>query len=172
MLRFFFNTLRTLFRVKRKIGFWLRAKYYGHIFISSGKKMRIASGVVFSTPENISCGDGFRVNPQVYIIGKGGIEIGNNVIVSAGAKILSSSLDLSDGRIKRKHTHKKITIGNNVWIGAGAIVLPGVTIGDNVVVAAGTVVSKDLPGNFIYAGVPARVLREFLPEDMNQQTEA
>ena len=130
--------------------------------------MRIAPSVVFSAPEHISCGDGFRVNPQVYFIGKGGIEIGNNVIISAGAKILSSSLDLIKGHVTRKHIHKKITIGNNVWIGAGAIVLPGVTIGDNVVVAAGTIVTKDLPGNFIYAGIPAKPLREFIQEDADQ----
>ena len=111
MLKLTVAILRILFRFHRKIVLWLRVKYYGNIFISCGKKMRIASGVFFSAPEKISCGDGFRVNPQVYLIGKGGIEVGNNVIISAGAKILSSSLDLSQGCITRKHIHKRLPSG-------------------------------------------------------------
>ena len=165
MIKLICCALRQIFRLKRKIGFWMRVQYYSNIFASCGKGMRIAPGVVFSSPENISCGNGLRVNPQVYFIGKGGIEIGNNVIVSAGAKILSSSLNLEDGCVKRRHVHKKITIGNNVWIGAAAIICPGVNIGDNVVIAAGAVVTKDLPGNFIYAGVPAKPVRPLAPED-------
>ncbi len=54
---------------------------------------------------------------------------------------------------------KKITIGNNVWIGWGAIVLKGVTIGDNSIVAAGAVVVNDVPGNVIVAGNPAKVVK-------------
>lgn len=53
----------------------------------------------------------------------------------------------------------KIHIGRNVWIGAGAIVLPGVTIGDGAVVAAGAVVTKDIPDNTIVGGVPAKVMK-------------
>jgi maltose O-acetyltransferase len=52
-----------------------------------------------------------------------------------------------------------ITLGDNVWLGGGVIVLPGVSIGDNTVVGAGAVVSRDLPANVIAAGVPARVTR-------------
>ena len=55
---------------------------------------------------------------------------------------------------------KPITIGNNVWLGGGAIVCPGVTIGDNTVVGAGAVVTKDLPANVVAVGNPARVIKE------------
>ena len=58
-----------------------------------------------------------------------------------------------------------ITIGDNVWLGGGAIVCPGVTIGENTVVGAGAVVTRDLPAGVVAAGVPARVLREIGPED-------
>ena len=61
-----------------------------------------------------------------------------------------------------------ITVGNNVWIGAGTIVLGGVTIGDNTVIGAGSVVTKDIPSGVIAVGVPCRVLREITEEDKNK----
>ncbi|WP_321018774.1 DapH/DapD/GlmU-related protein, partial [Eisenbergiella porci] len=51
-------------------------------------------------------------------------------------------------------------LGNNVWIGGGAIILPGVTIGDNVVIGAGSVVTKDIPSNTIAYGSPCQVIRD------------
>ena len=53
-----------------------------------------------------------------------------------------------------------VCIGRNCWIGAGALIMPGITIGDNVVVGAGSVVIKDLPGNVVAVGNPCRILRE------------
>ncbi|MEG2632990.1 MAG: DapH/DapD/GlmU-related protein, partial [Oscillospiraceae bacterium] len=53
-----------------------------------------------------------------------------------------------------------VHIGNNVWIGGGAIILPGVTIGDNAVIGAGSVVTKDIPSNTVAVGNPCRVLRQ------------
>jgi maltose O-acetyltransferase len=58
-----------------------------------------------------------------------------------------------------------ITIGDNVWLGGGAIVCPGVTIGDDTVVGAGAVVTRDLPAGIVAFGVPAKVVREIGPED-------
>lgn len=60
---------------------------------------------------------------------------------------------------------KPITIGNNVWIGTGAIILAGVTIGDNAVIGAGSVVKRDIPANVIAVGVPCKVLREITEQD-------
>ena len=58
-----------------------------------------------------------------------------------------------------------VHIGRNVWIGAGAMILPGVTIGENAIIAAGAVVNKDVPANMIVGGVPARELREIRREE-------
>ncbi len=60
---------------------------------------------------------------------------------------------------------KPITIGNNVWIGAGSTVLAGVTIGDNSVIGAGSVVTKSIPANVVAVGVPCKVIREIKVED-------
>lgn len=58
-----------------------------------------------------------------------------------------------------------VKIENNVWIGAGAILLPGVTIGDNTVIGAGSIVTKDIPENVIAVGNPCRVMREITDRD-------
>lgn len=157
--------LKKLFRIPHKINGRLRSVYYSNIFAACGKKKhpRIAKGVVFSYPENISCGNGLIINPQVYFAAKGGIELGDNVTISAGAKILSSSLQVENGQVSRRHIHKKTVLGNNVWLGAGAVICPGVTIGDNTIVAAGAVVTKDIEGNCIYAGIPAKKIKELIP---------
>ena len=65
-----------------------------------------------------------------------------------------------EARRQRFESAAPITIGDNVWLGGGAIVLPGVTIGENTVVGAGAVVTKDLPANVVAVGNPARVVRE------------
>ena len=58
-----------------------------------------------------------------------------------------------------------VTIGDNVWVGAGAIICPGVTVGENTVIGAGSAVTKDLPANVVAAGNPCRVLREINEQD-------
>ena len=58
-----------------------------------------------------------------------------------------------------------ITVGNNVWIGAGVTVLPGVTIGDNTIIGAGSIVNKDIPSGVIAAGNPCKVIRNITEED-------
>lgn len=96
---------------------------------------------------------------QCYIIAKGGVTLGDNVILSVGAKILTSSLKIEDGIIQKRHIHKPVKLGDRVWIGSGAIICPGVTIGENTIIGAGSVVTRDIPGNCIAAGVPAKVIR-------------
>lgn len=58
-----------------------------------------------------------------------------------------------------------VHIGQNCWIGAGVVIVPGITIGDNVVIGAGSVVTKDLPSNVIAAGNPCKILREVNERD-------
>jgi maltose O-acetyltransferase len=78
------------------------------------------------------------------------------------------SVEWGNSRFVRMHTKgpelaKPIKIGNNVWLGGGAIVCPGVTIGDNTTIGAGSVVTKDIPANVLAAGNPCRVIKQLAP---------
>ncbi len=81
------------------------------------------------------------------------------VIATAGHPILPEL------REKAYQYNSPVNIGNNVWIGAGALIMPGITIGDNSVIGAGSVVTKDIPANVIAVGNPAKVLREIGEHD-------
>ena len=115
-------------------------------------------------PQNVYAEFGLHLNHGVFINGAGGVNLGKNVIISANAMILSASLDLQSYvsvASSIRHDYRKVVIGDSVWIGAGAIILPGVSIGPKSVVAAGSVVTRSVPGGVLVAGVPARVIREF-----------
>ena len=86
--------------------------------------------------------------------------IGPNVLIATGGHPVLPEL-----REQGYQYNMPVHIGRNCWIGAGAIILPGVTIGDNTVVGAGSVVTKDLPANVVAVGNPCRVLREINDRD-------
>lgn len=100
-------------------------------------------------------------NAGQYIQAINGIRIGRNVRLGPGVMLISANHDPCD--FEKHAPSGPIVIGDNVWLGAGAKVLAGVRIGSHVVVGAGAVVTRDLPGNCVAAGVPARVVKE-LPE--------
>jgi maltose O-acetyltransferase len=89
------------------------------------------------------------------------ITIGDDVQFGPNVQLLTPTHPLDAGLRRDKwEAAQPIVIGDNVWVGGGAIVLPGVTIGANTVVGAGAVVTKDLPANVVALGNPARVVRE------------
>lgn len=100
------------------------------------------------------------INYGAVLLDVAPITIGEDVQVGPNVQLLTPTHPLDpETRRAKWEAAKPITIGNNVWLGGGAIVLPGVTIGDNTVVGAGAVVAKDLPANVIAVGNPARVIR-------------
>lgn len=116
------------------------------------------------SPDKITVGNGLKLNANVFLNGRSGITIGNDVTISYGAKILSTGYDLDVFFSTGERVHiedKPIVIGNHCWICTDAIILPGVKItGEYVVVAAGAVVTKDITeSKVIVAGNPARIVK-------------
>jgi len=92
-----------------------------------------------------------------YIQTIGTVEIGENVIMGMGSKIISANHDIYD---LTQHIKQKVKIGSNVWIGSNVVILPGVEIGNNVIIGAGAIVTKSFKlDNIILAGNPARIIK-------------
>ena len=99
---------------------------------------------------------------NLFLADKGGIKIGNDVIMGPQVKIFSENHNYSQTYIlirKQGESRKGVTIGDNCWIGAGVTILDGVSIANGCVIAAGSVVTKSIPENAIVAGVPAKVIK-------------
>jgi acetyltransferase-like isoleucine patch superfamily enzyme len=124
---------------------------------SIGKSTSIHMGCFF-TGTNISIGNNSCINRRCYLDGRSGIRIGANVNISPEAYLLSLTHDLQDPRFST--VGKEVVIHDHAWLGARAMVMPGVTIGEGAVVGAGAVVTKDVPPYTIVAGVPARKIGE------------
>src|SRR5690606_38555681 len=109
---------------------------------------------------NITIGSGCFANFGLVALDVAAITLGDDVQIGPNVQLLTPTHPLDpDLRRAKWEAAQPITIGDNVWLGGGAIVGPGVTIGENTVVGAGAVVTRDLPPNVVATGVPARVTR-------------
>jgi maltose O-acetyltransferase len=110
---------------------------------------------------NISLGDGAYLNFRCLVLDCAAVEIGELTKLGPGVQLCTAThpVDPADRAALIEYA-KPILLGRNVWIGAGAIICPGVTVGDNSVVGAGSVVVRDVPANVVVAGNPCRLLRE------------
>ncbi len=101
------------------------------------------------------------INYGAVLLDVGTITIGEDVQVGPNVQFLTPTHPIEpEARRAKWEAAEPITIGNNVWLGGGVIILPGVSIGENTVVGAGAVVTKDLPANVVAVGNPARVIRQ------------
>lgn len=112
---------------------------------------------------NTTVGDNFFLNVNCKLMDSGKITIGDNVFIAPNVCIITEehAMEVEQRIAGLEYTHP-VTIGDNVWICAGVIVLPGVTIGSNCVIGAGSVVTKDIPPNSLAVGNPCKVIRELL----------
>ena len=116
---------------------------------------------------DVTIGDHTRIGIHCTVIGP--VCIGNNVNLAQGITVTALNHNFEDTtkRIDEQGiSTKPVVIGDDVWIGANAVILPGVTIGRHVVVAAGAVVTKDVPDNCVVGGVPAKVIKEIKEIDV------
>ena len=109
---------------------------------------------------NIFVGNNFYANFGCILLDCARIEIGDNVLLAPNVQIYTAHHPTDPQlRLTGKELASPISIGNNVWLGGGVIVCPGVHIGDNTTIGAGSVVTKDIPANVIAVGNPCRVIR-------------
>lgn len=115
---------------------------------------------------NIEVGENFFANYNLTLLDVGKITIGKNAQIAPNVSIYTAGHPIHpDSRNTGYEYGIPVTIGDNVWIGGNAVILPGVTVGNNVVIGAGSIVSKDIPDNVIAAGNPCRVIREITDDD-------
>lgn len=115
---------------------------------------------------NVHLGKSVYANFNLTLVDDGPIHIGDNVMFGPGVIITTGGHPiLPELRIRSAQFNLPVRIGNNVWVGSGVQILPGVTIGDNTVVGAGSVVSRDLPAYVVAVGVPCRAVREIGEHD-------
>ena len=129
-----------------------------------GNGLEVFGNVDISYPERVSIGKNCKLNHQVYLNARSEITIGDDVSISYGAKLISTGYDLEhwiETGERRHFENKPIHIGNHCWIGAGAIILPGVHItGEYVVIGAGAVVTKSIAeSKVVLAGSPAKIVK-------------
>ncbi|HCW04601.1 MAG TPA: maltose O-acetyltransferase [Clostridium sp.] len=110
---------------------------------------------------NIEIGKNFYANHNCIILDVNKVKIGNNVMFAPNVQVYTATHPIdAEERVSGVEMGYAIKIGDNVWIGGGAIICPGVKIGENTTIAAGSVVTKDIPANVLAAGNPCRIIRE------------
>ncbi|WP_199545874.1 sugar O-acetyltransferase [Streptomyces sp. N35] len=137
-----------------------RQAILGQLIGDLGEDVRIRPPFQCDYGTYISIGARTFVNFGAVFLDAARITIGEDVQIGPNVQLLTPTHELDPGR-RREGWEKgePITIGDNVWLGGGVIVCPGVTIGENTVVGAGSVVTRDLPPGVLAVGNPARVLR-------------
>lgn len=126
-----------------------------------GEDVIIRPPLVMDYGYQTSIGAGTFINANCVILDVARVVIGEHCQIGPNVQILTPTHPLEPGpRGEGWEAAEPIAIGNNVWLGGGAIVLPGVTIGDDSVVGAGAVVTKDVPPRSVVVGNPARIIRE------------
>lgn len=129
-----------------------------------GNGTLIDDNVYLNHPQNIDIGDYVSIRFDVQLYGLGGIKIGNGSILAHGVEILSANHNYNSSDLKAlpfddRWDRRPVSIGENVWVGANALILPGVTIGQGAVIAAGSVVVKDVEELAVVGGNPARLIK-------------
>lgn len=130
-------------------------------FRSIGKKVQFKGGGMIFHPENIILGDYVKIGENYFLMGIGGIEIGDGSRLGMNVSVHSGNHDFRNSSMipyDKGHVKQKTTIGKAVWIGSNVNILPGVTIGDGAIVGMGTTVSKNINPYEIVVGSGQRVI--------------
>lgn len=155
-LCFQFNQLSPLKELEQK-------EIIGKLFGKTKENFCVTAPFYCDYGYNIEIGENFYSNHNLVILDGAKVEIGDNVFIAPNCCITTAGHPINiDERNRGLEYAYPIKIGNNVWIGAGVNILPGVIIGDNVTIGAGSVVNKSIPANSIAVGNPCKVIKTIL----------
>ncbi|MDT0593669.1 acyltransferase [Glaciecola petra] len=127
-----------------------------------GRGVVIYPGVWITPGRNLVVNDKVDLAKDVLITTSGGVEIGERALIGYRTQIISANHSIpkkGEPFPISGDQYAKVTIGSDTWIGANCVITPGVTIGKGAVIAAGSVVTKDVPENSIFGGVPAKLIK-------------
>jgi len=138
-----------------------RKQLLKELFGKTGKSIYIEPSLKVDYGFNIEVGENFYMNYDCVILDCAKVKIGDNCMIAPKVQIYTAYHPLSaKERNSGRELAAPITIGDNVWIGGGAIINPGITIGNNVVIASGAVVTKDFPDDVVIGGNPAKIIKK------------
>lgn len=148
-----------------------KEKILSKLLGKKGKNLWITAPFYADYGNNIYFGNNCEVNMNCTFLDDNEIRIGDNALLAPNVQIYTAFHPTNakdrfgepkeDGSFEFCKTKTApVTIGDNVWIGGGAILMPGVTIGNNVVIGAGSIVTKDIPDNAVAYGAPCKIMRE------------
>jgi acetyltransferase-like isoleucine patch superfamily enzyme len=144
-----------------QLGIALRYALVRRLARRCGDCVAIHEHVYLFRLEQAELGDNVSIHPMTYLDATGGLTIGSDVSIAHAATILTTEHDYTQPAVAIRDApvvEAAVTIGSDVWIGAGARILAGVRVGDHAVVGAGAVVTRDVVSRQVVAGVPARPL--------------
>jgi len=157
----FANKLPVSYSPGGKIAKAIRYALCRNLFAYCGKNVNVECGAIFNSGRNVSIGDNSGLGYNLRIGGK--VTIGNNVMMGHDCIIwtLNHRFDRLDIPMTEQgfYPEEPVEIGDDVWLGARVIILPGVKVGRGAILAAGAIVTKDVPEYAIVGGNPARVIK-------------
>lgn len=141
-------------------------KYLKPLFGAMGKDCYIEAPIYLDHGYNVYLGDDVYMNTDCIILDQCPVKIGSNTLIGPRVNFYCA-IHPMDAFVRNLLVEggKPITVGENCWIGGSTTICPGVTIGDNVVIGAGSVVVKDIPSNTVAVGNPCKVVREITEKD-------
>lgn len=142
-----------------------REELLQEIFGEVGENVWIVPPLTAGVGKYVSIGAGTYANMNLTLVDDWKITIGRNVLIGPNVTMSTTGHPVHPKHRGDGMYSFPITIGDNVWIGASVVILPGVTIGENSVIGAGSVVTKDIPANVVAFGSPCRVYREINEHD-------
>ncbi|WP_394751111.1 sugar O-acetyltransferase [Spongiimicrobium salis] len=138
----------------------LKTKVLTELLGTVGQGVQIEQNFHCDLGYNIHLGENFYAGNNCTILDIAEVRIGDNCLIAPNVGLYTAGHYINPVDRNKTGIGKPITIGNNVWIGGHSAILGGVAIGDNSIIAAGSVVIKDVPKNTVYAGNPAKKIKD------------